>query len=114
MEMVSFLVQHDASVNQADSEGWTPLHVAASCGYPEIAEWVISCLRSVKTHLGKSEIILQQTEVFFFTRPVVDSMIGLALHVKTWSTSNLLNLLFLGNFSFTLKRSLVDWIVDFV
>lgn len=65
MEMVSFLVEHDASVNQADSEGWTPLHVAASCGYPEIAEWVASCLHSMKTQLGKSEIILQQTEVFF-------------------------------------------------
>ncbi|TWW59790.1 Protein phosphatase 1 regulatory subunit 12C [Takifugu flavidus] len=40
MEMVSFLVEHQASVNQADSEGWTPLHVAASCGYPDIAECV--------------------------------------------------------------------------
>lgn len=38
MDMVSFLVEHQASVNQADSEGWTPLHVAASCGYPDIAE----------------------------------------------------------------------------
>lgn len=41
MEMVSFLVEHDANVNQADSEGWTPLHVAASCGYPDIAECVV-------------------------------------------------------------------------
>lgn len=39
--MVSFLVEHDANVNQADSEGWTPLHVAASCGYPDIAECVV-------------------------------------------------------------------------
>lgn len=46
MEMVSFLVEHDASVNQADSEGWTPLHVAASCGYPDIAECVEYCLHS--------------------------------------------------------------------
>lgn len=52
--------------------------------------------------------------IFFFTLPFIESMIGLALHMKTWSTSILLNLLFLGNFSFTLKRlSLVDWIVDF-
>lgn len=43
MEMVSFLVEHQASVNQADSEGWTPLHVAASCGYPDIAECVEYC-----------------------------------------------------------------------
>lgn len=40
MEMVSFLLEHQAGVNQADSEGWTPLHVAASCGYPDIAECV--------------------------------------------------------------------------
>lgn len=45
VEMVSFLVEHGASVNQADSEGWTPLHVAASCGYPDIAEWVESWLQ---------------------------------------------------------------------
>lgn len=43
MDMVSFLVEHQASVNQADSEGWTPLHVAASCGYPDIAECVEYC-----------------------------------------------------------------------
>lgn len=51
MEMVTFLLERDASVNQADSEGWTPLHVAASCGYPDIAEWVES-----KTQLGKSKV----------------------------------------------------------
>lgn len=38
MEMVSFLLDHSANVNQVDSEGWTPLHVAASCGYPDIVE----------------------------------------------------------------------------
>lgn len=59
MEMVSFLVEHGASVNQADSEGWTPLHVAASCGYPDIAEWVESCPRGLKTQPGKSKAILQ-------------------------------------------------------
>uniref|UniRef100_H3DJF6 Protein phosphatase 1, regulatory subunit 12C n=1 Tax=Tetraodon nigroviridis TaxID=99883 RepID=H3DJF6_TETNG len=41
MEMVTFLLERDASVNQADSEGWTPLHVAASCGYPDIAEFLL-------------------------------------------------------------------------
>lgn len=40
MEMVSFLLEHGANVNQVDSEGWTPLHVAASCGHPDIAECV--------------------------------------------------------------------------
>lgn len=41
MDMVSFLLDHNANVNQPDSEGWTPLHVAASCGHPEIAECVV-------------------------------------------------------------------------
>lgn len=40
MDMVSFLLDQNASVNQPDSEGWTPLHVAASCGHPEIVECV--------------------------------------------------------------------------
>lgn len=38
MEVVEFLVENGADVNQADNEGWTPLHVAASCGYIEIAQ----------------------------------------------------------------------------
>lgn len=41
MEMVAFLLDHSANVNQVDSEGWTPLHVAASCGYRDIAECVV-------------------------------------------------------------------------
>uniref|UniRef100_A0A8C0HH91 Uncharacterized protein n=1 Tax=Chelonoidis abingdonii TaxID=106734 RepID=A0A8C0HH91_CHEAB len=38
LEVVQFLVENGADVNQADNEGWTPLHVAASCGYKEIAQ----------------------------------------------------------------------------
>lgn len=41
MDIVSFLLEHGADVNQVDSEGWTPLHVAASCSYPDIAECVV-------------------------------------------------------------------------
>lgn len=37
LEVVRFLVEQGATVNQADNEGWTPLHVAASCGYLDIA-----------------------------------------------------------------------------
>lgn len=37
LEVVRFLLEQGATVNQADNEGWTPLHVAASCGYLDIA-----------------------------------------------------------------------------
>lgn len=38
VDMVTFLVEHGASINQPDNEGWIPLHAAASCGYLDIAE----------------------------------------------------------------------------
>ncbi|KAL9824400.1 protein phosphatase 1 regulatory subunit 12B isoform 5-T5 [Geothlypis trichas] len=40
--MVKFLVENGANVNQQDNEGWTPLHAVASCGYLNIAEYLIS------------------------------------------------------------------------
>ncbi|XP_061768019.1 protein phosphatase 1 regulatory subunit 12A isoform X5 [Nerophis ophidion] len=40
--MVTFLVAHGAGINQPDNEGWIPLHAAASCGYLDIAEYLIS------------------------------------------------------------------------
>lgn len=40
LDMVKFLVEYGANVNQQDNEGWTPLHAVASCGYLNIAEWV--------------------------------------------------------------------------
>ncbi|KPP72690.1 protein phosphatase 1 regulatory subunit 12A-like [Scleropages formosus] len=42
LDMVIFLVEHGACVNQPDNEGWIPLHAAASCGYLDIAEYLIS------------------------------------------------------------------------
>ncbi|KAL0609051.1 Protein phosphatase 1 regulatory subunit 12B, partial [Plecturocebus cupreus] len=33
LDMVKFLVENRANINQQDNEGWTPLHAAASCGY---------------------------------------------------------------------------------
>ncbi|XDV25170.1 hypothetical protein PO909_029133 [Leuciscus waleckii] len=39
--MVTFLVEHGACINQPDNEGWIPLHAAASCGYLDIAEYLI-------------------------------------------------------------------------
>jgi len=38
LDMVKFLVENGANVNQQDNEGWTPLHAVASCGYLNIAE----------------------------------------------------------------------------
>lgn len=38
LEMVEFLLRQNANVDQSDNEGWTPLHVAVSCGYSEIVE----------------------------------------------------------------------------
>ncbi|CAH2277955.1 phosphatase 1 regulatory subunit 12A isoform X3 [Pelobates cultripes] len=40
--MVTFLVENGASINQPDNEGWIPLHAASSCGYLDIAEYLIS------------------------------------------------------------------------
>ena len=44
VDMVTFLVEHGAGINQPDNEGWIPLHAAASCGYLDIAEWVLGDL----------------------------------------------------------------------
>ncbi len=51
MDMVSFLLEHNANVNQVDSEGWTPLHVAASCGHTDIAECVVYVSTVCRTQL---------------------------------------------------------------
>ncbi|XP_078098466.1 protein phosphatase 1 regulatory subunit 12A-like isoform X8 [Mustelus asterias] len=42
LEMVKFLVEHCADTNQPDNEGWTPLHAVASCGYINIAEYLLN------------------------------------------------------------------------
>uniref|UniRef100_A0A3B3RJ24 Protein phosphatase 1 regulatory subunit n=1 Tax=Paramormyrops kingsleyae TaxID=1676925 RepID=A0A3B3RJ24_9TELE len=42
VDMVMFLVQNGANINQPDNEGWIPLHAAASCGYMDIAKYLIS------------------------------------------------------------------------
>ncbi|NXP84959.1 MYPT2 phosphatase, partial [Passerina amoena] len=42
LDMVKFLVENGANVNQQDNEGWIPLHAVASCGYLNIAEYLIS------------------------------------------------------------------------
>lgn len=40
LECVKLLVKYGADVHQRDEDGWTPLHMACSDGYPEIARYV--------------------------------------------------------------------------
>ena len=39
-EMLKVLVQFGANVNARDSELWTPLHAAATCGYLRISQYL--------------------------------------------------------------------------
>ncbi|XP_068193476.1 protein phosphatase 1 regulatory subunit 12B isoform X2 [Antennarius striatus] len=41
LEVVKLLVKYGADVHQRDENGWTPLHMACSDGYPEIASCFI-------------------------------------------------------------------------
>ncbi|KAB0343298.1 hypothetical protein FD754_020224, partial [Muntiacus muntjak] len=56
LDMVKFLVENGASVNQQDNEGWTPLHAAASCGYLNIAEYFINHGASVGIVNSEGEV----------------------------------------------------------
>lgn len=40
LECVKLLIKYGADVHQRDEDGWTPLHMACSDGYPEIAQYV--------------------------------------------------------------------------
>lgn len=37
LECVKLLVHYGAEIHQRDEEGWTPLHMACSDGFPHIA-----------------------------------------------------------------------------
>eukprot|EP00069_Balaena_mysticetus_P015759 bmy_09437T0 len=56
LDMVKFLVENGANVNQQDNEGWTPLHAAASCGYLNIAEYFINHGASVGVVNSEGEV----------------------------------------------------------
>ncbi|NWI27614.1 MYPT2 phosphatase, partial [Sula dactylatra] len=56
LDMVKFLVENGANVNQQDNEGWTPLHAVASCGYLNIAEYLISHGANVAAVNSESEV----------------------------------------------------------
>nr|XP_057906082.1 protein phosphatase 1 regulatory subunit 27 [Doryrhamphus excisus] len=42
LEVVKLLVKHGADVHQRDEDGWTPLHMACSDSFPEIASYLLS------------------------------------------------------------------------
>ncbi|XP_061888408.1 protein phosphatase 1 regulatory subunit 27b [Entelurus aequoreus] len=42
LECVELLVRYGADIHQRDEEGWTPLHMACSDGFPHIARYLLS------------------------------------------------------------------------
>ncbi|KAG8129154.1 hypothetical protein E2320_015824 [Naja naja] len=42
LDCVKLLIKYGADINQKDDEGWTPLHMACSDGYADIARYLIS------------------------------------------------------------------------
>ncbi|XP_037546027.1 protein phosphatase 1 regulatory subunit 27b [Nematolebias whitei] len=42
LECVKLLIRYGADVHQRDEEGWTPLHMACSDGFPHIARYLLS------------------------------------------------------------------------
>ncbi|XP_071772179.1 protein phosphatase 1 regulatory subunit 27b [Centroberyx gerrardi] len=42
LECVKLLVKYGADIHQLDEEGWTPLHMACSDGFPDIARYLLS------------------------------------------------------------------------
>ncbi|XP_077396206.1 protein phosphatase 1 regulatory subunit 27 [Festucalex cinctus] len=42
LDVVKLLVKYGADINQRDEDGWTPLHMACSDGFPEIASYLLS------------------------------------------------------------------------
>ncbi|XP_061761795.1 protein phosphatase 1 regulatory subunit 27 [Nerophis ophidion] len=42
LEVVKLLVKYGADVHQRDEDGWTPLHMACSDGFPQIASYLLS------------------------------------------------------------------------
>ncbi|KAF3859318.1 hypothetical protein F7725_021717 [Dissostichus mawsoni] len=62
VDMVTFLVENGAAINQPDNEGWIPLHAAASCGYLDIAEYLIAQGASVGVVNSEGETPLDIAE----------------------------------------------------
>ncbi|XP_028842497.1 protein phosphatase 1 regulatory subunit 27 [Denticeps clupeoides] len=55
LECVKLLVTYGADVHQRDEDGWTPLHMACSDGFPEIAQYLLSMGSSTEAENGNGE-----------------------------------------------------------
>ncbi|KAM9391732.1 protein phosphatase 1 regulatory subunit 27 [Pholidichthys leucotaenia] len=55
LEVVKLLVKYGADVHQRDEDGWTPLHMACSDSYPEIARYLLAVGASTEAENGSGE-----------------------------------------------------------
>ncbi|KAJ8334090.1 hypothetical protein SKAU_G00397290 [Synaphobranchus kaupii] len=55
LECVKLLVKYSADIHQRDEDGWTPLHIACSDGFPRIARYLLSRGASVDAENGCGE-----------------------------------------------------------
>ncbi|KAK2829297.1 hypothetical protein Q7C36_017287 [Tachysurus vachellii] len=55
LECVKLLIKYGADVHQRDEDGWTPLHMACSDGYPEIARYLLSLGASAEAENANGE-----------------------------------------------------------
>ncbi|CAL8274890.1 unnamed protein product [Lota lota] len=55
LEVVKLLVRYGADVHQRDEDGWTPLHMACSDGFPLIASYLLSAGASTEAQNNNGE-----------------------------------------------------------
>ncbi|XP_071620553.1 protein phosphatase 1 regulatory subunit 27 [Heliangelus exortis] len=55
LECVKLLVKYGADIHQRDENGWTPLHMACSDGYANIARYLISLGASLEATTDEGE-----------------------------------------------------------
>ncbi|KAG8337310.1 hypothetical protein J6590_026275 [Homalodisca vitripennis] len=62
-EMMKLLLQFGANVNAEDSEKWTPLHAAATCGHLHLVRYLIDSRRCV---MSKSASVYVVDAAYFY------------------------------------------------
>ncbi|NWV79794.1 PPR27 phosphatase, partial [Dasyornis broadbenti] len=55
LDCVKLLVKHGADIHQRDENGWTPLHIACSDGYADIARYLLSLGASLQATTDDGE-----------------------------------------------------------